>query len=141
MLLNSRDYWIFLEAGVSISQSFTWNIIDLPLAFEKNLDTILKGEETTTESEDIIGNKVFRTRMVANCDDFDKSAYEPQPPVKGVWGLIVDVTDMKDRAKLEVDNARLMAEEQAAKDSNRMKSQFLANVSLKTRCRTITNQD
>ncbi len=48
--------------------------------------------------------------------------------LKGVLGLSIDVTDMKARAALEIDNARLMMEEQAAKDSNRMKSQFLANV-------------
>jgi hypothetical protein len=36
---------------------------------------------------------------------------------------------MKARAALELDNARLTMEEQAAKDSNRVKSQFLANVS------------
>lgn len=45
-------------------------------------------------------------------------------------GLSIDVTDMKARADLEIENARLSMEEQAAKNSNRMKSQFLANVSL-----------
>lgn len=49
--------------------------------------------------------------------------------IKGVLGLSIDITDMKQRAALELDNARLMVQEQAAKDSNRMKSQFLANVS------------
>jgi hypothetical protein len=45
-------------------------------------------------------------------------------------GLTIDITDMKARAALEVVNTRLMVEEQAAKDSNKMKSQFLANVGL-----------
>jgi hypothetical protein len=52
-----------------------------------------------------------------------------EPRVIGVLGLSIDVTDMKARAKLENDNTRLQMEEQAAQDSNRMKSQFLANVS------------
>jgi len=50
--------------------------------------------------------------------------------VIGVLGLSIDVTDVKARAAFEVDNTRLVMEEQAAKDSNRMKSQFLANVSI-----------
>jgi len=53
-----------------------------------------------------------------------------KPEVVGVLGLSIDITDMKARAKLEADNARLQMEEQAAQDSNRIKSQFLANVSL-----------
>jgi len=52
-----------------------------------------------------------------------------KPEVVGVLGLSIDITDMKARAKLEADNARLQMEEQAAQDSNRIKSQFLANVS------------
>jgi hypothetical protein len=67
--------------------------------------------------------------MVADFDE-SKNDVDGKPTVKGVLGLAVDVTDMKARAKLELDNARLIAEEQAAKDSNLMKSQFLANVSL-----------
>jgi len=51
-----------------------------------------------------------------------------KPVVKGLLGLSIDVTDMRARAELDVDNTRLMMEEQAAKDSNKMKSQFLANV-------------
>lgn len=53
-----------------------------------------------------------------------------QPEIKGVLGLSIDVTDLKQRVALELDNNRLVVEEQAAKDSNQMKSQFLANVRL-----------
>jgi signal transduction histidine kinase len=60
--------------------------------------------------------------------------------VKGVLGLIIDVTDMKARAKLELDNARLTAEEQAAKYSNRMKSQFLANVRPRPHLKMVTDR-
>ena len=78
-------------------------------------------------SEDTVGNKVYRTRMVVEEEkDPEDGAGEEQ--VKGVLGLSIDITDMKQRAALELENARLMVEEQAAKDSNRMKSQFLANV-------------
>lgn len=70
---------------------------------------------------------MYKTRMVA---DFGEGDDGSKPQLKGVLGLVVDITDLKARSKLEIDNARLMAEEQAARDSNRMKSQFLANVSL-----------
>jgi hypothetical protein len=96
---------------------------------KKNLNAILSGEAAATESEDFIKDKVYKTRMVADFDE-SKNDDDGKPTVKGVLGLVVDVTDMKARAKLELDNARLIAEEQAAKDSNLMKSQFLANVSL-----------
>lgn len=94
------------------------------------MNAILAGEVTYTESEDSIEDKTYKTRMVADLDDNLAANKSGKPPLKGVLGLVVDVTDMKARSKLEVDNARLVAEEQAAKDSNRMKSQFLANVSL-----------
>jgi hypothetical protein len=71
---------------------------------------------------------VFRTRVVAELEH-NASDGGKKPEVQGVLGLSIDVTDMKARAALELDNARLMMEEQAAKDSNRIKSQFLANVS------------
>jgi len=55
-----------------------------------------------------------------------------KPAVKGVLGLSIDVTDLNRRTALEQDNIRLLMEEQAAKDSNNMKSQFLANVRIPT---------
>lgn len=68
--------------------------------------------------------------MVADFDEAAEVEEGERPPLNGVLGVVVDVTDMKARAKLELDNAHLTAQEQAAKDSNRMKSQFLANVCL-----------
>lgn len=117
-----------LKAAVGILQSSRWILANTYIVFEQHLQAILAGEEDTAESENDIGGRVFKTRMVPNINRL-KDDDESKPAVNGVWGLVIDVTDMKDRAKLELDNARLMAEEQAAQDSNRMKSQFLANVS------------
>ncbi|PMD19299.1 hypothetical protein NA56DRAFT_690619 [Hyaloscypha hepaticicola] len=94
--------------------------------YEKNVIDVLSGKVGVAQSEDKIGDRVFRTRVVAelehnSCDGGQK------PKVKGCLGLSIDITDMKARAALELDNARLTMEEQAAKDSNRVKSQFLAN--------------
>jgi hypothetical protein len=106
-------------------------MVDQFTAFERNLFNILAGEVPVTEYEQMFKDRAYGTRMVA---DLGESMIDDQenPPVKGVLGLIIDVTDMKTRAKLELDNARLMVEQEAAQDSNRMKSQFLANVCSKS---------
>jgi hypothetical protein len=89
---------------------------------------VLSGKVGVAQSEDRIGDQIFRTRVVAELEHNSCDGGK-EPEVKGCLGLSIDVTDMKARATLELDNARLMMEEQAAKDSNRVKSQFLANVS------------
>jgi hypothetical protein len=98
------------------------------LGYERNVLEVLSGKVGVAQSEDKIGDRVFRTRVVAELEH-NSSDGGQKPEVKGCLGLSIDVTDMKARAALELDNARLMMEEQAAKDSNRVKSQFLANVS------------
>jgi hypothetical protein len=99
---------------------------------------VLSGKVGVAQSEDRIGDRIFRTRVVAELEH-NSSDGGKEPEVKGCLGLSIDVTDMKARAALELDNARLMMEEQAAKDSNRVKSQFLANVSLHIRRRPNTD--
>jgi hypothetical protein len=91
-------------------------------------------------TEDIIGDRTFRTRVVADLQhNTDDCAQEPE--VVGVLGLSIDITDVKARAQLEIDNTRLSLEEQAAKDSNRLKSQFLANVRFLFRIRALADLD
>lgn len=75
---------------------------------------------------------MFRTRIVADLEH-DSVDGGQKPTVKGVLGMTIDVTDMRARAVLELDNARLTIEKRTAKDSNQMKSQFLANVSVTPR--------
>jgi hypothetical protein len=53
-----------------------------------------------------------------------------KPEVKGVLGLSINITDLKARTRLKLDNRRFALEEQAARDLNSLKSQFLANVSV-----------
>lgn len=96
---------------------------------------ILVGKVDTASSEDLVGGRFYRTQLVAELEH-DTSNGGQKPAVIGVLGLTIDVTDMKARAALEVDNTRLVIEEQAAKDSNRMKSQFLANMSHEMRTPT-----
>ncbi|KAE8448682.1 hypothetical protein EG329_008897 [Mollisiaceae sp. DMI_Dod_QoI] len=103
--------------------------------YEKNILDILAGKVDVAQSEDTIGDRTFRTRVVAELAH-DTADGGQKPEVIGVLGLTIDVTDMKARAALQVDNTRLMTEEQAAKDSNKMKSQFLANMSHEMRTPT-----
>lgn len=104
-------------------------VLNNPLGYEKNIIDILSGAVEVAQSEDTIGDRVYRTRVVADLEH-DSEDGGRKPVLKGALGLSIDITDMKARAALAVDNARLTIEEQAAKDSNRMKSQFLANVGL-----------
>ncbi|KAH6677147.1 hypothetical protein B0J14DRAFT_615440 [Halenospora varia] len=94
--------------------------------YEKNVVDILAGQVPMASSEDRVADRIYRTRLVAELEHnlLDGGS---KPEVKGVLGLSIDITDMKKRAALEVDNTRLPLEEQAAKDSNALKSQFLAN--------------
>ncbi|KAH6694228.1 M4WV, histidine kinase-group IX protein [Leptodontidium sp. MPI-SDFR-AT-0119] len=103
--------------------------------YEKNILAILDGTLGVAQSEDVIGDRVYRTRVVADLEHNTVDGGQ-KPAVKGALGLSIDVTDMKARTASELDNNRLMMEEQAAKDSNQLKSQFLANMSHEMRTPT-----
>jgi FtsZ-binding cell division protein ZapB len=53
--------------------------------------------------------------------------------IEGVIGVIMDVTELKEREEdlkeQEKEKSQLVANEAAAKEASRLKSQFLANVS------------
>ncbi|KAI6714863.1 hypothetical protein PZA11_007741 [Diplocarpon coronariae] len=103
--------------------------------YEQNVLDVLSGKVGVAQSEDAIGKKYFRTRIVA---DLEHNAADGgmNPEIKGLLGLTIDVTDMRARTALELDNKKLVLEEQAAKESNQMKSQFLANMSHEMRTPT-----
>ncbi|KUJ15072.1 M4WV, histidine kinase-group IX protein [Mollisia scopiformis] len=103
--------------------------------YERIILDVLSGKVGVAQSEDTINGRTFRTRVAAELEHNAADGGQ-KPEVIGVLGLTIDVTDMKARAALEVDNTRLMMEEQAAKDSNKMKSQFLANMSHEMRTPT-----
>ncbi|PQE19243.1 hypothetical protein CJF30_00007597 [Rutstroemia sp. NJR-2017a BBW] len=104
-------------------------------ALEKGILDILAGKIEMEKAEDKVGDRIYKTRLVA---DLEHDSDDPGqvPKVVGVLGLSIDITDMKARAALELDNTRLMIEEQAAKESSQMKSQFLANMSHEMRTPT-----
>lgn len=97
-------------------------------AFEKYAREILAGKIEMAYTEDHVKDKTYRTKLVV---DLDQNVVGPngKPAIRGIMGLRTDVTDIMKIGKLEGENIRLAAEEQAAKASNELKSKFLANVS------------
>ncbi|TVY68694.1 Hybrid signal transduction histidine kinase J [Lachnellula suecica] len=87
--------------------------------YENNILDILAGKIDTGLSIDPIGGKLYKTRLVAKHEHNPLDGAQ-KPLIKGILGLSIDVTDMKLRADLEIDNTRLALEEQAAKESNKM---------------------
>lgn len=117
-LIGKNMYEVAAEAGSEALSSFIGLV-----------EAILDGKTNMGTTENQLGERTYRTRFVANttahCSD-GSQAIE-------VLGISIDVTDEARRIKLEAENVRLQAEEQVAKESNRLKSKFLANVSRKSR--------
>ncbi|KAL3419676.1 histidine kinase hhk6p [Phlyctema vagabunda] len=103
--------------------------------FEKNIQAVLSGDQAMAVSEDKMGDRIYRTRVVADLEHNSADGSQ-KPAIRGVLGLSIDVTDFKARMALEVQNAQLKMEEKAAKDASRIKSQFLANMSHEMRTPT-----
>ncbi|KAF7854707.1 hypothetical protein EAF04_010276 [Stromatinia cepivora] len=102
---------------------------------ENSILEILAGKVEMATCEEKIGDRSYRTRLVADLEHSSDDGGQV-PKVIGCLGLSIDITDVEKRAQLEMDNTRLMIEEQAAKDSSKMKSRFLANMSHEMRTPT-----
>lgn len=96
------------------------------------IEDILTGKTMEDVHEHCIDGRWYRTRFVPTLAKRDQySGHDTF--IDGVIGVSMDVTELKDReADLqtqEVENTRLLANEAAAKEASRLKSQFLANMS------------
>lgn len=90
------------------------------------LQTTLDGELTPKTLEHQVGDRWYRTRIIAELEqNIDRKNSEPV--VQAALGLTIDITDVRVRTSLEIENERLLTS--AAKEASRLKSQFLANVS------------
>lgn len=103
-------------------------------AFLNPLHAMLDGKlkrDFTQEHE--IDNHFFRTRFVPTMGKQSRDGITSEPVIDGVIGIISDITELKEREsdlKAQVKEKRqLMANEAAAKEASRLKSQFLANMS------------
>lgn len=77
--------------------------------------------------------RYYRTRLVPLMSASRTAGVEGHAFVNGVIGVSMDITELREREEQlkeqEKENARLLANEAAAKEASRMKSQFLANMS------------
>jgi PAS domain S-box-containing protein len=97
--------------------------------FGEAMRNILNGSKSDIAVlEDKIHGRSFRTRFIPDYDPRDSNGPD-KPGNCGLIGVSIDISDLKARVALEIEKEKLQVLEQAANASNRLKSQFLANVS------------
>ncbi|RWA15049.1 hypothetical protein EKO27_g15 [Xylaria grammica] len=118
---------VFGELGLSASQGDE-------TGFLQPVEEILAGRKRRdTVHEHEIKNHFYRTRFMPIIET-NPASNDPTPrAVEGAIGVIMNVTELKEReqaVKLHVREKRqCIAEKAAAKEASQMKSQFLANMS------------
>lgn len=99
----------------------------------KPIEDILTGKTMEDVYEQCIDNRWYRTRFVPVLGKKDNGGRVNEAFIDGVIGVSMDITEIKDREidlqMQEKENTRLLANEAAAKEASRLKSQFLANMS------------
>ncbi|KAI0137712.1 hypothetical protein F4776DRAFT_623089 [Hypoxylon sp. NC0597] len=103
-------------------------------AFLEPVKLILAGEQSTeTVHEHQLDDCFYRTRFFPHIEKVSQDGQTSVSHVKGAIGVIMDVTELKKRERdLEEqvkEKRQLKANEAAAKEASRLKSQFLANMS------------
>lgn len=97
------------------------------------IEDILTGKTMEDVHEHCIDNRWYRTRFVPVLGKKDNGGRVNEAFIDGVIGVSMDITEVKDRElelqMQEKENSRLLANEAAAKEASRLKSQFLANMS------------
>jgi len=105
-------------------------------AYIQPVEDILTGRSTdeTTSMELSSHGRYYRTRFVPLLGKTRKAGSEVDTHIDGVIGVSMDVTELRrreqDLRQQEQKNSSLLANAIAAKEASRMKSQFLANVSV-----------
>jgi PAS domain S-box-containing protein len=97
------------------------------------IEDILTGKTMEDVHEHSIDGRWYRTRFVPVLGKKDHGGRINESFIDGVIGVSMDITEIKDRElelqAQEKENTRLLANEAAAKEASRLKSQFLANMS------------
>jgi hypothetical protein len=95
------------------------------------IQTVLQGCAFSPVVEHWEGNRYFRTRLVAErCALSHGGTTDRNGVVEAVVALTFDITEEKARSTLQMENKRLVLNEQTALDATNLKSRFLANVSV-----------
>ncbi|OWP04389.1 hypothetical protein B2J93_7932 [Marssonina coronariae] len=99
----------------------------------KSIEDILTGKTMEDVQEHCIDNRWYRTKFVPVFGKKDHGGRANEAWIDSVIGVSMDITEIKDREldlqAQEKENVRLLANEAAAKEASRLKSQFLANMS------------
>lgn len=104
--------------------------------YEDYIDGIISGRLTdeTVEVHVQESNRWFRTRFIPLHRQERNGGIEGELLIDGVVAVSMDVTELRKREEQlrerDRENGRLLAQSEAAKEASKMKSQFLANVSL-----------
>jgi signal transduction histidine kinase len=97
------------------------------------IEDILTGKTMEDVQEHCIDNRWFRTRFVPVLGKKGNGGHVNEAFIDGVIGVSMDVTEVKAKEEAlqmrEKENSKLLANEAAAKEASRLKSQFLANMS------------
>lgn len=97
------------------------------------IEDILTGKVMEDVYEHEIDGRWYRTRFVPVLGRKVNGVLRNEKYIDGVIAVSMDITEIKDREielhNQEKENSRLLANEAAAKEASRLKSQFLANMS------------
>lgn len=97
------------------------------------IEDILTGKSMEDVFEHTIDNRSYSTRFMPILGKKVDGGSVNEAFIDGVIGVVMDVTEIKDKEESlqmqEKENTRLLANEAAAKEASRLKSQFLANMS------------
>lgn len=101
--------------------------------FLEPLESILTGQASANFQEHEMEERWYRTRFLPVLRKNGARGDDTADYIEGVMGLIMDVTELKAREKhiqaQAQEKRKLLANEAAAKEASRLKSQFLANMS------------
>ncbi|KAL2133801.1 hypothetical protein VTI74DRAFT_1658 [Chaetomium olivicolor] len=131
---NNESRWYI---GEDVYEVFNRLNAELPEGqmppFLKPLESVLSGKATEDLEEHEIDGRWYRTRIQPILGKASHDERAKDSVIEGVIGFIMDVTELKARerdiqAQAE-EKRRLVANEAAAKEASRLKSQFLANMS------------
>ena len=124
--IGKNVYDVFWKSNTSHKRG------DIPPSL-KPIEDILTGKTMEDVHEHCIDNRWYRTRFIPVLGKKDNGGHVNEAFIDGVIGVSMDITEIKDRElelqMQEKENTRLLANEAAAKEASRLKSQFLANMS------------
>ncbi|KAH9988371.1 hypothetical protein F4779DRAFT_611047 [Xylariaceae sp. FL0662B] len=124
--IGKNIFDVFNDIKPSKEEEVTW--------FLNPLKRLLAGDQVNeTVHEHQIDHHFYRTRFLPIIEKDHQDVKADVSPVAGVIGVIMNVTELKEREKdlqqQVMEKRQLQANEAAAKEASRLKSQFLANMS------------